>query len=62
LRPLDGAKFLTPGQSSTIFLSTIPGKDKQASALNIAAVPEPSTWVMVLSGVGVILGKSFPSF
>ena len=60
LRPVSGAQFLVPGQSSTIFLSTIPGKDKQASALNIAAVPEPSTWVMVLSGVGMILGKSFP--
>ena len=58
LRPLDGAKFLTPGQSSTIFLSTIPGKDKKAAALNIAAVPEPSTWVLVVSGVGMILGVS----
>jgi hypothetical protein len=59
LRPLDGAKFLIPGQSSTIFLSTIPGKDKKAAAQNIAAVPEPSTWVLIASGVGMILGESF---
>ena len=59
LRPASGAQFLVPGQSSPIFLSTIPGKDKKAAALNIAAVPEPSTWALIASGLGMILGKSF---
>jgi len=58
LRPVDGAKFLTPGQSGTIFLSAIPGKDEKEAALNIAAVPEPGAWVLVVSGIGMILGAS----
>jgi hypothetical protein len=61
LRPASGAQFLVPGQSSPIFLSTIPGKDKKAAALNIAAVPEPSTWALIASGLGMILGQSFRS-
>ena len=59
LRPVSGAEFLVPGQSGTIFLSTIHGKDKKAAALNIAAVPEPSTWVLIASGLGMALGQSF---
>ena len=58
LRPASGAKFLVPGQSSTIFLSTIPGKGKKTAALNIEAVPEPGTWVLVVNGLGMILAVS----
>ena len=60
LRPLDGAKFLTPGQSSTIFLSTIPGKDRKATTgfatTTPTPVPEPGTLAFLGTSLFTLVG------
>jgi hypothetical protein len=55
LQPPPGQKFLVPGQSTTIYLSAVPG---QTSALaRVTVVPEPQSLTLVASGLGIILLK-----
>jgi hypothetical protein len=54
LPPID-QKFLVPQQSTTIYLSVVPG---QTNALTrLTTVPEPQTLTLIGSGLGILLLK-----
>jgi hypothetical protein len=55
LQPATGQKFLVPGQSATIYLST--AKGQTTDAVRLTTVPEPQSLALVGSGLGMILLK-----
>ena len=55
LQPAPGQKFLVPGQSATIYLSTVNGQ--KMDTVRLTTVPEPQSLALVGSGLGMILLK-----
>jgi len=55
LQPPRSQKFLVPGQSATIYLSTVNGQT--TDAVRLTTVPEPQSLALVGSGLGMILLK-----
>jgi hypothetical protein len=55
LQPPPGQKFLVPGQSATIYLSTVSGHTMDT--IRLTTVPEPQSLALVSSGLGMLLLK-----